>query len=326
MIKTSAAALLLSTALMTGAVVAQTPTTGTSAAGASGSAQFLTQQEQSQFRASKFIGLAIYGQDNQRIGDINEILIDNTGNAKALVLGVGGFLGIGEKNVAINFNQLQWTQAPDGTFRYVLNTTADALNAAPEFQYQDENATDEAAANQAAPGGNNTSGSGGAIVDANPNAANNAGAGNTTTMAPGAAAGGNAQAGNEGGGAPDRATLTPVDLGAMTAENLDGTQVYGTNNEEIGQIGDFVLNAQGQIDAVIVDVGGFLGIGEKPVALEYKSVQVQQNANGDIRILVNATQEQLQNAPAYAENAAGGAGQEGGQGQGQDQGQQQPTQ
>jgi sporulation protein YlmC with PRC-barrel domain len=74
----------------------------------SGSSQFLTQQEQSHFRASKFVGLAIYGQDNQRIGDVNEILIDNTGNAKALVLGVGGFLGIGEKNVAVPFSAVEW--------------------------------------------------------------------------------------------------------------------------------------------------------------------------------------------------------------------------
>ncbi len=134
MIKTSAAALLLSTALMTGAVVAQTA--GTAGAGASGSSQFLTQQEQSQFRASKFVGLAIYGQDNQRIGDVNEILIDNTGNAKALVLGVGGFLGIGEKNVAVPFSAVEWvnerpaTTAAAGGGNAGQNTGAGGMNTA----------------------------------------------------------------------------------------------------------------------------------------------------------------------------------------------------
>jgi sporulation protein YlmC with PRC-barrel domain len=120
MIKTSAAALLISTALMTGAVIAQTNTTpapstaspatnaGSGAAATSGSAQFLTEQDRSQFRASKFVGLAIYGQDDQRIGDVNEILIDASGNAKAIVLGVGGFLGIGEKSVAVPFSAVEW--------------------------------------------------------------------------------------------------------------------------------------------------------------------------------------------------------------------------
>jgi sporulation protein YlmC with PRC-barrel domain len=122
MTKTSAAALFLSTALMSGAVVAQTNTTpapstsspatnataGSGAAATAGSTQFLTQQDQGQYRASKFVGLAIYGQDNQRIGDVNEILIDGSGNAKAVVLGVGGFLGIGEKNVAVPFSAVEW--------------------------------------------------------------------------------------------------------------------------------------------------------------------------------------------------------------------------
>jgi len=121
MIKTSAAALLLTTALMTGAI-AQTNTTpapdtsspamnataGSGAAATSGSTQFITQQEQGQYRASKFVGLAIYGPDNQRIGDVNEILIDGSGNAKAVVLGVGGFLGIGEKSVAVPFSAVEW--------------------------------------------------------------------------------------------------------------------------------------------------------------------------------------------------------------------------
>ncbi|NNM72256.1 PRC-barrel domain-containing protein [Enterovirga aerilata] len=119
MIKRSAAALLLSSTLMTGVALAQTDTTpapatsspapsATMGAGAAGSAQFLTQQDQGQFRASKFVGLAIYGQDNQRIGDVNEILIDGSGNAKAVVIGVGGFLGIGEKNVAVPFAAVEW--------------------------------------------------------------------------------------------------------------------------------------------------------------------------------------------------------------------------
>lgn len=131
MFKTSAAALLVSTALVTGAM-AQTATTEPSttapatpgmsstttapaAAMAAGSAQFMSQQDRSQFRASKFVGLAIYGSDNNRVGDINEILIDGTGAAKGIVIGVGGFLGIGEKNVAVPFSAVQWVNERPAT-------------------------------------------------------------------------------------------------------------------------------------------------------------------------------------------------------------------
>ena len=151
MIKTSAAALLLSSALMTGAAFAQTATTTDTApaagqpamttgqpvaspAATSGSAQFLTEQDQGQYRASRFVGLAIYGPDNQRIGDVNEILIDGTGNAKAVVIGVGGFLGIGEKNVAVPFSAVEWVNERPVTTASTSGTAATgtaATNASP---------------------------------------------------------------------------------------------------------------------------------------------------------------------------------------------------
>jgi sporulation protein YlmC with PRC-barrel domain len=63
-----------------------------------------------EWRASKFMGLDIYGVDNKKIGDVRELVMSHDGNIKAVVIGVGGFLGIGEKDVAIPFNQVQWTQ------------------------------------------------------------------------------------------------------------------------------------------------------------------------------------------------------------------------
>ena len=54
----------------------------------------------------------MYGANNEKIGDIKEILLDKSGMAQAAVIGVGGFLGIGEKNVAVPFNTLQWSDQP----------------------------------------------------------------------------------------------------------------------------------------------------------------------------------------------------------------------
>lgn len=103
-------AAFLTSAILAGSALAQTspaPDPAPATVPAMGG-QFLTDQATGEFRASKFVGLGIYGPDNQRIGDVNEILIDAAGQARAIVIGVGGFLGIGEKNVAIPFAAVQW--------------------------------------------------------------------------------------------------------------------------------------------------------------------------------------------------------------------------
>ncbi len=80
----------------------------TGAAGAAAGGKFITEQQGTQWRASKLIGLDVYGADNQKIGDVNDVLVDRQGNADAVVVGVGGFLGIGEKNVALPFSAFEW--------------------------------------------------------------------------------------------------------------------------------------------------------------------------------------------------------------------------
>ena len=77
-------------------------------AGAAAGGKFITEQQGTQWRASKLIGLDVYGADNQKIGDVNDVLVDRQGNADAVVVGVGGFLGIGEKNVALPFSAFEW--------------------------------------------------------------------------------------------------------------------------------------------------------------------------------------------------------------------------
>ena len=72
------------------------------------STQFYTVMSANQWRASKFVGVDIYGATNEKIGDVNDIIIDGQGNINAVVIGVGGFLGIGEKDVAIPFRTVEW--------------------------------------------------------------------------------------------------------------------------------------------------------------------------------------------------------------------------
>ena len=87
---------------------------------------FVTEQSATQWRASKLVGVDVYGTDNVKIGDVSEVLMDAQGNAQAVVIGVGGFLGIGEKNVAVPFAAVQWKNEAMTT----ASTTAPAAPAA----------------------------------------------------------------------------------------------------------------------------------------------------------------------------------------------------
>jgi len=104
MLRLKLTASLAATALMAGSVLAQT----TAPTQPAGPGQVITQMPQDLMRSSKLMGVDVYGADNQKIGDIDEILVDRQGKIHGFVVGVGGFLGIGQKDVAIPFDQVQW--------------------------------------------------------------------------------------------------------------------------------------------------------------------------------------------------------------------------
>ncbi|MBV8914962.1 MAG: PRC-barrel domain-containing protein [Acetobacteraceae bacterium] len=90
-----------------------TSANSTNAANNTSNVQFWTQDNGNEWRTSKLKGLNVYNQNNEKLGSIDDILIDQSGQIKAVVIGVGGFLGLGEHNVAVPFNQLQFTYNND---------------------------------------------------------------------------------------------------------------------------------------------------------------------------------------------------------------------
>ena len=67
---------------------------------------------QGKWRASKLMGVDIYGPDDKKVGDVTEVVFDKTGKVEIITVGVGGFLGIGAKDVAIPFEQVTWSDQP----------------------------------------------------------------------------------------------------------------------------------------------------------------------------------------------------------------------
>lgn len=80
------------------------------------------------------MGTTVRNAANENIGDVNDVLIDPSGKVTAVVLGVGGFLGIGERLVAVNFSDVKMTE--DGnTIAITVNATKDSLSAAPQWNW-----------------------------------------------------------------------------------------------------------------------------------------------------------------------------------------------
>ena len=74
--------------------------------------KWLTEETPGQWRASKLIGLNVYNNDNEKIGSITELIVDGSGQLDAVVVAAGGFLGLGEHDVAVPYGDVKWMYLP----------------------------------------------------------------------------------------------------------------------------------------------------------------------------------------------------------------------
>lgn len=98
-------------------------------------ATYLTEQAADQISANTYIGQSVYNANNESIGSINDLIMKKDGGMVAAIVGVGGFLGIGEKNVAVPMDKITVAQnTQDGSVKLTTTETAESLKAAPEFK------------------------------------------------------------------------------------------------------------------------------------------------------------------------------------------------
>ena len=105
---------LAASALLASVAFAQTPNTATGDRPTTAATTSTTAPSsfQGNWRASKMAGLNVYNDNNESIGSINDMLMDKSGNVKAIVIGVGGFLGVGEHLVAVPFEKVKFVNEP----------------------------------------------------------------------------------------------------------------------------------------------------------------------------------------------------------------------
>ena len=119
---------------------------------------YLTEQSADQVSANQFIGASVYNDKDESIGDINDLIITKEGQVAAAVIGVGGFLGMGEKNVAIPLDKITIAHKDEGDdVKLTTTETADALKSAPEFKTLEQQASNKDAMTTTSPDATTTS-------------------------------------------------------------------------------------------------------------------------------------------------------------------------
>lgn len=213
------------------------------------------------------------------IGQINEIVLSSDGQVRALVIGVGGFLGVGEQDVAVTMDQVTFASDPDNRdeMYVVVNTGADMLKTSPPYE--------RAAMNSDG-------------MDAT--------AGDTTAQTAADTTTETAMDGTRTDRTPfvaptiERDGYNAVAVTEVTSEMLVGKEVYGVEDNSVGTIDDLILDDSGAITNVIIDFGGFLGMGTSQVSVGYDELTIlADEGRSDVRVYVDATKEQVQAQPQY---------------------------
>jgi sporulation protein YlmC with PRC-barrel domain len=227
------------------------------------------------------------------IGEVNDLLVSAEGQVEAVLVDVGGFLGMGEHTIAVQMDSVNlMTDDSGGRFAAIM-ATRESLELAPEFERPDT----------MAPAGDTMGAAPGAMTDttaADTTAPADTMAADDTAMEP-AAEGEMAAAPGMAGDFTPPEGYGPLALEDLTAERLDGATIYGPGDESIGSISELALDpSSGQVTQAVVDVGGFLGMGAHTVALPFEQLNVVHNAETDeVRVYSNATKEELEQMPEH---------------------------
>ena len=309
-----------------------------------------------QISADDLIGSDVYSAQDENIGSVGDVLLTEDGQVDAIVVDVGGFLGMGANEVALGMDDLELMSDGQGNLYVYSPYTQEQLEGSPQYdqatwteQRDEQRVTGDMAAQQqpaeqdtaaqdgqmaaeqtqdgqmaadqtgeAGMAGENVVADGGTVIvqsdeqsfqlsfeirHAGQDGAQVGAAQDGQMDQQAAVDGEQAEAGVDQTetAAVDRGQMEAVDMQQVRADDLIGSDVYGANDDNIGNIGDILLTEDGSFDAIIVDVGGFLGIGAREVALSLDEVEFMRDQNENWYVYTGYTQEQLEAAPEYDE-------------------------
>ncbi|MGE5145289.1 MAG: PRC-barrel domain-containing protein [Candidatus Eiseniibacteriota bacterium] len=224
-------------------------------------------RQTTQIDAHKIIGHAIVNADDDKIGSIDSVMLGRNGSVQAVVVNVGGFLGLGERNVAIDWADIQ--VSPDGK-KITTALTKKRLEALPEFHYAADTAR-----------------------------------GTAFTAPAGTARRDRAEAGKPADkpeATKDGPTIDTSSLLAYKSSAIVGAKAVNVRDENVGEVKELLIGANGLVRGALISVGGFLGIGERNVVVDWRDLSISQDGK-DVRVLVKLSKDQLKALPEYTERS-----------------------
>lgn len=242
--------------------------------------RFLAQPEESDLRASELMGANVFvteadvaattvdevPEEWESVASIDDFLLAQDGTIRGVLVDVGGFLGIGSRQVMVSMDALSFVRQQDSDDLYVvLTSTEEELEEAPEYEHDpmagetssdDEARTDETRAEE-----------------------------------------------ERRLGVPEDQMegFEPVEVGTLTVDELTSAAVYDRLNEPVSDIHDVQLSSEGsEVVAVLIDVGGFLGLGARTVAVDIDQIEIQMDPErDDLRVYLDMTREELEALPEH---------------------------
>lgn len=210
--------------------------------------------------AGKLIGEDVVDSNGKTVGEIESVIVDTKGKVTSVVLDVSGWLEA-EKRISVPWKDLK--ADADGNIHSSL--TKESAQAAAGYSYsQDVNrgkVLNETGQVYAKDGTQEPTTADTTAADANRPAALNAD-------------------------------------GSINASKVVGVNVVNNANDTVGEISEVLLDDSGKVSGVVVDVGGFLGIGTHPVKLAWKQIKMM-NKDGSLRAVVNMDKNALKEMPEY---------------------------
>jgi ribosomal 30S subunit maturation factor RimM len=234
-----------------------------------GEASFERHQE-GRFMADTLIGASVHSAEDDEIGTVSDVLIDREGKVIGIVVGVGGFLGVGERDVGLRWDALELTRDDDGDPIVRVDMDRATLERQEQIQFRDD---DDAAGVWG-------------------QERRNGDADRQRARATGQAA-----------------LLDQQHHDHFKADRLLGSTVQNAEGEEIGTISELLLDHDGNIAGVVVGVGGFLGVGEREVGLDWAALELTTDEDGDPIVRADVSRQALEQAQEFEyrdEDAAGG--------------------
>jgi sporulation protein YlmC with PRC-barrel domain len=223
---------------------------------------------------NKVIGAKAVDQNNDTVGDVVGVIVAGTnGNIQSLIVDVGSWIS-GKKDVQVPYSGV--TQNKDGNL--VVPLTKDQAKSMAAYSYSDPGLRGKVLSDT------------GSVYQPSSTAATATTANTTTDTATA-----NIMASDTTSGSHD--SVMNAD-GSLNSSEVVGLKVENGNKDNIGKIGELLINKNGRVEGVVVDVGGFLGMGAHPVRLDWKKLQFKQQ-DGSTIALIDASKDSLKAMPEY---------------------------